>query len=135
MNKLIVVILFLFLSSFSFAQSDSELTGMWKSIVQASNKKTVPTYFNLNSDGSYVWGVDSATSEPLPGSSAGTWNLTEDVEIKFIPSDTSSEIRYYKSSGDSMYKYQYYEKDGKKVPVYMLEMDFYIMKISKESGK
>jgi hypothetical protein len=34
-----------------------------------------------------------------------------------------------------MYKYEHYEKDEKKVPVYMLEMDFYIEKYFPVSDK
>jgi hypothetical protein len=103
---------------------------MWKCTVRASNnKKTVPAFFILNSNGSYVWGIDSVTADTLEGYSTGSWNLTDEGEIKLIPSDSSAEIRYYKPSGDNMYKYAYYEMDGKKMPVQMLEMDFYIEKL------
>ncbi len=135
MKKIVFILLFLSINSFSYSQSDSGLVGMWKSLVRASNKKTIPTFFVLNSDNSYVWGVDSATADTLSGYSTGIWNLTDDGEIKFVPSDTSREIRYYRPSGNNMYQYKYYEKDGKKAPVYMLEMDFYIERISYYSEK
>jgi uncharacterized alpha/beta hydrolase family protein len=78
MKKLFLILSLFLITSFSFAQSDSELVGMWKCTVQASNnKKTIPTFFILNSDGSYVWGIDSVTSDTLNGYSTGIWNFTD----------------------------------------------------------
>lgn len=130
MKNLILIIAVVVVTSSSHAQSDSGYAGLWKAIVHASNKLTVPTFFMLNSDGTYNWGIDSAAYDPLKNATAGTWSISNDGEIKLIPSDTAAEIRYYQLQEKNLYKYKYSEKNGKKEPVYMLEMDFYIEKIS-----
>ena len=136
MKKLYLVLSLFFVTSFTFAQTNSDFVGMWKSIVKASGfKTTTPTYLVLNADGTFIWGIDSTASDPMKGTSGGTWGVTNEGEIKFIPADTSAEIRYYQLSGNNRYKYEYTEKNGKKVPVYMLEMDFYIEKISSNTEK
>ena len=137
MKNYFLTIIILFISSISFAQSISDYTGMWKSIVKASGLKaqnSYPTYLVLNDDGNYILGIDSTDSDPMKNSSGGKWSVNDEGEIKFIPADTSAEIRYYVPNG-IRYKYEFTEKDGKKIPVNMLEMDFYIEKVYLEEAK
>lgn len=104
---------------------------MWKSYVKAGNKpNTTQTYMVFNSDGSFLWNIDSLESDPMKNSSGGRWSVTDEGEIKLVPADTLTGVRYYRPSGNNIYIYTYKEKNGKKVKVFMLEMDFYIEKIS-----
>lgn len=131
MKKLFFIVAILFASSFSFAQSDSNFVGMWKSYVKAGNKpNTTQTYMVFNSDGSFLWNIDSLESDPMKNSSGGRWSVTDEGEIKLVPADTLTAVRYYRPSGNNIYIYTCEEKNGKKVKVFMLEMDFYIEKIS-----
>lgn len=133
-----VIQIFLFISSISFAQSKSDIVGTWKDMVQVSGLKannTSSIYMVFYEDNSFIWGIDSTASDPMARTSNGVWSLTDDGEIKIVPNDTSAEIRYYRPNGENIYKYEYTEKYGKKVPVYMLEMDFYIQKVSINTEK
>ena len=71
MKKSFFLILIIFASSFCYSQTKSDLAGMWKSMVDAGMKKTNPTYFALNADGTYIWGIDSIKSDPNKSSSKG----------------------------------------------------------------
>lgn len=138
MRKLFLILIFLFITTISYAQTKSDIVGTWKDIVKVSGLKgnnAAPTYMVLNEDNTFIWGIDSTASDPLIRASTGVWVLTDEGEIKIIPNDSSAEIRYYKPSGENLYKYEYTEKNGEKVPVYMLEMDFYIEKIYTDSDK
>jgi hypothetical protein len=129
MKKILLVLLLFFIASFTFGQDKSGYTGIWKVIVKAGNKPTTPTYVLFSPDYTYIWGIDSSKSDPMTGVSKGTWDITSENEIKFIPENTSDEIRYYSQKDENMYKYTYVEKKGIKTPVKMLEMDLFIQKI------
>lgn len=125
----VVFILMIFRSSL-IAQTDSDLAGNWKCFVKASLKgDTKPTYMVLNSDGTFIQGIDSTADDPIKNSSRGKWILTGEKEIKLIPDDTSAEIRYYVPKENFLYEYRYTEKEGKKIMIIMTDMDFYIEKI------
>ncbi|MBS1518573.1 MAG: hypothetical protein JSS91_10850 [Bacteroidetes bacterium] len=138
MKKIFLTLLFLFITSVSFSQSAADLTGNWKEYVKASGFKEnniTPTYMILNEDFTFIRGIDSAASDPMKETSTGKWSLTDDGLIKIIPDDTASEIRYYKPSGENRYKYEFTEKDGKKVRVQMLEMDIFMEKIPADPSR
>jgi hypothetical protein len=132
MKKTFLILVLFLISSFSFAQEKSGYAGMWKAIVKAGNKPTTPTYVSLNPDFTYIWGIDSSQSDPIKGVSKGTWDITSENEIKFIPDNTTDEICYYSPKGENMYKYDFVEKNGVKSKVRMLEMDLYIQKIKED---
>ena len=129
MKKTFLILVLFLIASFSFAQDKSEYAGMWKAIAKAGNKPTTPTYLSLNPDFTCIWGIDSSQSDPMRGASKGTWDITSENEIKFIPDNTTDEICYYSPKGENMYKYDFVEKNGVKSKVKMLEMDIYIQKI------
>ena len=133
MKKIILVLLLTFIASFSFGQNKYDYAGMWKSIVKAGNKPTTPTYASLNIDGSYIWGIDSTQTDPMKSVSKGTWEITSENEIKFIPENSPGEAQYYVPKGGNLYEYRYFDKEGKKTLVFMLEMSTCLQKI--DSGK
>jgi hypothetical protein len=131
MKKIILALILVFVSTAIFAQSKSDLAGMWKIVTMVGSPKgdnMKPTYFYLNPDGSYVWGVDSTEQNPTTGTVKGTWDLTSDGYIKITPDGDRG--TYYSPRGDSyMYDYYGYDKNGKKVPEIVLEMSIYIQKL------
>ena len=134
MKKIFLILVLCVTASFSFSQDKSGYAGMWKAIVKVGNKRTTLTYVSLNPDFTYIWGIDSSQSDPMKGVSKGTWDITSENEIKFIPDITTDEIRYFSLKSENMYKYIYFEKDGIKSPVIMLEMDLYLQKIKNDKS-
>ena len=50
-------------------------------------------------------------------------------EIKILPIDKSDKIRYYSPTGsDNMYKYKFYEQDGKKILDKNTDMSMFLQK-------
>jgi hypothetical protein len=133
MKKINIILLLSFLASFSFAQNKSDYAGMWKSTVKAGNKPTVPTYILLDSNGTYLWGIDSTQTDPMKNTSKGTWDITSENEIKFTTESTPIETKYYVPKGENLYEYMYFDNEGKKTIVGMLEMSLYLQKVN--SGK
>jgi hypothetical protein len=128
--KKIILLFLISITTLAYSQTKAELAGVWFSKVDAGEKPTTPSYFVLNSDGTYTWGVDSTGADVLGNSTVGTWDLTLDKEIKIISTD-KKDIKYYAPTGaDKKYKYKYFEKEGQKTLDKTTDMSIIIQKIS-----
>ncbi len=129
MKRTFLVLLILFAATLSFAQSKTDLAGVWKATVKAGNKPTTPVYVMLNSDGTYLWGTDSS-GNALDRVWKGTWDLTDENEIKITSSDTPPTIKYYAPTGGNMiYQYRYYDDNGQKMKDRSTDMSQYLQKL------
>lgn len=129
MKKTFLVLFVLCAAAVSFGQSKSDLAGVWRVTLKAGNKPTTPSYIMFNSDGSYLWGVDSL-GNPEDNIIKGTWDLTAENEIKIIPADATDKISYYAPTGTNMiYQYRFYEENGQKVKDRSTDMSLYIQKL------
>jgi hypothetical protein len=129
MKKTFLVLFVLCAAAHSFGQSKSDLAGVWRATVKAGNKPTTPTYLLFNSDGSYLWGVDSL-GNPGDNITKGLWDLTAENEIKLIPADATDRTRYYTYTGaNMMYQYRYYDENGQKVKERSTDMSQYLQKL------
>ena len=92
-------------------------------------RKTLVTYLVVNSNGSYIWGIDSAETDPLKNITKGTWEVTSDGDLEFIPENTKNKTSYYSKTGD-VYKYDGYEENGKKKHAALQGMTVSIQKMA-----
>ena len=129
-RKIFTVLILLSIVAFTSAQTKADLAGTWKTITQVSMGKQnpPPTYMALNADGTYLWGIDSTTGNPLKDVVKGTWDVTSDGDIKFMFTGSKDPARYYTKRGD-MYEYDGYEENGKKKHEIVLEISSFIQKV------
>ena len=121
--------LMVFFVSISYTQTKADLAGVWRATIQAGEKPTTTSYVLLNVDGTYLWGTDSSGQDPEGKAVLGNWDLTLLKEIKILPIDKSDKIRYYSPTGsDNMYKYKFYEQDGKKILDKNTDMSMFLQK-------
>ena len=113
-----------------------EIVGMWKIVSAASGVKQQPhiSYLALNNDSSYVWGIDSAKTNPMDGVSKGRWELTKDGEIKLTFGSNSGPqyVTYYSPISHARFRMAATDEDGKRTPSIMLETDINIVKCGSE---
>lgn len=133
MQKIILITLFILTASLAYSQNNSDYSGMWEIIGQSSGvpgAKVIPTYLSLKADAFYIFGIDSSKSDPLETISKGKWEITSENEIRLVPENTKMETRYFRQQGTSgIYEYIFYDKDGIKTPIYMLESSLSIRKV------
>jgi hypothetical protein len=130
MKKLFFIPLLLFIAVSGFGQTKSDLAGTWKIVTAVSNKQQPPpTYLLLNADGTYLWGIDSAQTDPMKSVTKGTWDLTSERDIKFLPADQSDRGKYYAPRGENMYEYDGYDVNGKRTPEIVLEVSLFIQQV------
>ncbi len=130
MKRILIIPALLIAAGVIFGQTKSDLTGKWKIVAAVSNKQQPPpTYLLLNDDGSYLWGIDSAQTDPMKNVTKGTWDLTSDGDIKFMPADPADRGKYYAPRGENMYEYDGYDTNGKRTPEIVLEVSLFIQQI------
>ncbi len=131
MKKIYLILILFFVSTIAFSQTQFYLPGLWKATVKAKNTTTLSTYILLDTDGTYIWGVDSSSRQPnnIDKSVRGTWGLTGENEIKLIPADETGNVSYYVKINEVKFKYMYYDKNGVKTKDNIPEMSYYLEKI------
>lgn len=128
MKTFFILLTILLITSICCSQTKSDMVGMWKIIGQPSglkDTKAIVSYLELKEDGTYIWGIDSTSDNPVKTVAKGNWELTEDKDIKLKPNDDKA--RFYTKRGDK-YEYDGYEENGQKVHEIVLEMSIAIQK-------
>ena len=129
MTKIFLLAIFSFITTFSFAQTDSTFCGKWKISVVAGEKHPPATYMLLKKDSTFITSGDSTFADQKKKASEGKWKVTSDGELKLIPSDTSRDIHYYNHVAGWKFKYSETGKNGVKKKVMLMEMDVYVEKM------
>ena len=128
--KIIFLSLMIVLAGFtSCSQNKSDIEGIWKITTKMANKPPTVNYIMFNKDNTFKMGIDSLGNKIEGVNLEGTWNVTNEGEIKIIPPANSGDPAYYVKIGDNQYKYTYFDKNGVKTKFTLTDPEWYLDKV------